>query len=104
MQKHMTTQVNMTHINQVGTVFVPVSDQDRALDFYIKKLGFEKRVDASYGGGKRWIEVDPPHSAINIALVPFEEGVPSFDDRTYCAFSTKDIESDFETLQTEGLI
>ena len=99
----MTNKINMTHIDQVGTVFVPVSDQDRALDFYLNILGFEKRTDASYGGGKRWIEVAPPLSSINIALVPSDEGVPSIDDRTYCAFSTKDIESDFETLQTRGV-
>jgi catechol 2,3-dioxygenase-like lactoylglutathione lyase family enzyme len=33
----------------VGTVFVPVSDQDRALAFYVDKLGFEKRADLGYG-------------------------------------------------------
>ncbi|HEX2467935.1 MAG TPA: VOC family protein [Solirubrobacterales bacterium] len=34
-----------THITHVGTVIVPVSDQDRALAFYVDKLGFEKRLD-----------------------------------------------------------
>jgi lactoylglutathione lyase len=28
------------------TTGIPVSDQDRALDFYVGTLGFEKRVDA----------------------------------------------------------
>jgi catechol 2,3-dioxygenase-like lactoylglutathione lyase family enzyme len=45
----MTTTTNTTCITQVATVFVPVSDQDRALEFYLDKLGFEKRVDFSYG-------------------------------------------------------
>jgi catechol 2,3-dioxygenase-like lactoylglutathione lyase family enzyme len=34
-----------THITGVGTVGVPVTDQDRALEFYVGKLGFEKRRD-----------------------------------------------------------
>ena len=36
----MTETKTRTHITQVGTVIVPVSDQDRALEFYLGKLGF----------------------------------------------------------------
>jgi hypothetical protein len=32
-------------INQVGTVFVPVADQGRALEFYVGNLGFGKREE-----------------------------------------------------------
>jgi len=31
-----------TRITQVGTVMVPVSDQDQAISFFVEKLGFEK--------------------------------------------------------------
>jgi catechol 2,3-dioxygenase-like lactoylglutathione lyase family enzyme len=65
-----------TPITDVRTVGVPVTDQDRALAFYIEKLGFEKRLDApveQFGG--RWIEVAPPCAAMTIALVPTYEGV-----------------------------
>jgi len=48
-----------THITAVRTVSVPVTDQDRALEFYVGKLGFEKRLEAPYGDGQRWIEVAP---------------------------------------------
>ena len=47
---------NRTHITEVRTVAVPVTDQDRALDFYVDKLGFEKRLDATFSGDRRWIE------------------------------------------------
>ncbi len=30
------------------TVGVPVTDQDRALDFYVDKLGFERRLDVPF--------------------------------------------------------
>jgi hypothetical protein len=34
-------QQNRTPITDVRTVGVPVTDQDRALEFYLDKLGFE---------------------------------------------------------------
>jgi catechol 2,3-dioxygenase-like lactoylglutathione lyase family enzyme len=67
-----------TPITDVRTIGVPVTDQDRAIEFYLDRLGFEKRVDApvpQFGG--RWIEVAPPGATITIALVPTREGVPA---------------------------
>jgi catechol 2,3-dioxygenase-like lactoylglutathione lyase family enzyme len=94
---------NMTHISQVGTVFVPVSDQDRALTFYLDKLGFEKRGDFSYGGGHRWVEVAPPGSTNAIALVPSTEGESGGGDVVRCAFATKDIEADHAAFRARGV-
>jgi hypothetical protein len=45
-----------TLINQVGAVFVPVADQDRAFGFYLDTLGFEMRADFTYGEDSRWME------------------------------------------------
>jgi len=36
-------------ITRAGTVGVYVGDQARALDFYVNKLGFEKRLDEPLG-------------------------------------------------------
>ena len=66
-----------SQITGVHTVGVPVTDQDRAIDFYVGTLGFDKRLDADMGGGRRWIEVVPGGSAITIALVAAHEGVPA---------------------------
>ncbi len=62
----------------VYTVGVPVTDQDRAVEFYVGTLGFEKLMDApveQFGG--RWIVVAPPGSATTVALVPAGEGLPA---------------------------
>jgi catechol 2,3-dioxygenase-like lactoylglutathione lyase family enzyme len=99
----MTDPANATHIRQVATVFVPVADQDRALDFYLDKLGFEKRADFPYGDGSRWIEVAPPGSANTISLVPPSEGKSSGGDETHCAFATEDIEADHRALRARGV-
>lgn len=57
------------HIPGVGTVYLPVSDQDRALAFYRDQLGFEMRSDTDYGEGVRWVEVAPAGAYTVIALV-----------------------------------
>ena len=64
-------------ITGVHTIGVPVTDQDRALGFYMGTLGFEKRLDADMGGGRRWIEVAPPGAAITVALVRSRDGLPT---------------------------
>jgi lactoylglutathione lyase len=67
-----------TPIADVRTVGVPVTDQDRALAFYVEKLGFEKRLDAPVEElGGRWIEVAPPRAATTLALVPARDRVPA---------------------------
>jgi catechol 2,3-dioxygenase-like lactoylglutathione lyase family enzyme len=92
-----------TQIDQVATVFVPVADQDRALRFYVDKLGFEKRADFIYDDGSRWIEVAPSGSTNVIALVPPSEGMSIGSGETHCAFSTRDIEADHAALSARGV-
>jgi len=62
-----------TRITGVGTVIVPVRDQDEALRFYVEQLGFETRMDGTFGDGQRWIEVAPPGAITTIALVPRQQ-------------------------------
>jgi predicted enzyme related to lactoylglutathione lyase len=67
-----------SNIHDVLSIGVPVSDQDRALEFYLETLGFEKRRDvpAPQLGG-RWIEVAPAGGAVTIALVPERDKSPA---------------------------
>jgi predicted enzyme related to lactoylglutathione lyase len=83
-------------------VIIPVSDQDRALTFYLEKLGFEQRADIPFGGGDRWVEVAPAGAATTIALMPPQEGDPVGID-TRVAFSTTDIDADFASLRANGV-
>jgi catechol 2,3-dioxygenase-like lactoylglutathione lyase family enzyme len=99
----MTDIPTATSISEVGTVFVPVSDQDRALAFYVDRLGFEKRADFAYGGGGRWVEVAPPGAANALALVPPNEGRATAGDETHCALATTDIDADHAALRSRGV-
>jgi catechol 2,3-dioxygenase-like lactoylglutathione lyase family enzyme len=91
-----------TRISQVGTVMVPVSDQDRAIAFYTEKLGFELRSDTPFGNGDRWVEVAPAGAATTVALVTPREG-QSAGVESGVAFSTSDIDADHAPLRERGV-
>jgi catechol 2,3-dioxygenase-like lactoylglutathione lyase family enzyme len=96
------TNATTAHITQVGRVIVPVSDQDRALDFYRDVLGFEVRGDTAFGEGERWLEVAPPGGSTALAIVPPREGQPAGID-THVALATDDVDADYEYLRGQGV-
>jgi catechol 2,3-dioxygenase-like lactoylglutathione lyase family enzyme len=98
----MTDTATSTRITQVSTVMVPVSNQDRALEFYVGKLGFEKRTDMPFGDGERWIEVVPPGTATTLALVTPRQG-ESAGIPTRVALASEDIDADYATLKERGV-
>jgi catechol 2,3-dioxygenase-like lactoylglutathione lyase family enzyme len=97
----MSQPTTSTAITDVATVAVPVSDQERALAFYVDVLGFEMRRDAAFGPGNRWIEVAPPGSSTTIALPPLGEVQPGVD--TGIRLSTRDAEADHARLRARGV-
>lgn len=92
-----------TGITAVRAVGVPVTDQDKALDFYTGTLGMEKRLDTplpQFGG--RWIEVGPPGAPTTIALVPAGEDHPAGVD-TGIRLSTPDATALHAELSARGV-
>lgn len=55
-------------ITKASTVGIYVSDQDRALDFYVNVLGLEKRIDEPMSPDARWIEVAPAGAETRLVL------------------------------------
>jgi catechol 2,3-dioxygenase-like lactoylglutathione lyase family enzyme len=92
-----------TRLSRIGTVIIPVSDQDRAIEFYVETLGFEKRVDVPFGDGYRWVEVAPADAATTIAIVPPPPGKPTGDVETGIALNTDDVDADHADLQAAGV-
>jgi catechol 2,3-dioxygenase-like lactoylglutathione lyase family enzyme len=92
-----------THINKVGVVVVPVSDQDRAIEFYVDKLGFEKRTDVPFGNGYRWVEVAPADAVTALAIVPPPPGKPTGNVETGIGLHSDDIDADHEHLKALGV-
>ena len=99
----MTSDKPAAAVTALATVFVPVADQDRALAFYIERLGFEKRSDFAYGDGHRWVEVAPPGSGMALALVSRDEGVTPPSAAAHCALATDDLDGSVALLRTQGV-
>jgi lactoylglutathione lyase len=61
-----------TTVSDIGVAMFTVADQDAALAFYTRKLGFELRSDVRFGENDemRWLEVAPPGSRARLALNP----------------------------------
>jgi catechol 2,3-dioxygenase-like lactoylglutathione lyase family enzyme len=95
----------MTQIKHVGTVIVPVSDQDRSIEFFVDKLGFELRSDIPYGEGSRWVDVAPPGADTTIALSPPMEGdsISPEGAQATIAFGTDDVDADHAQLRSKGV-
>ena len=98
----MTKAIRDTKIIDVAAVAVPVSDQDRALEFYVGTLGFEVRLDVPMSDGGRWIQVARPGAKIPVALVKAGDGVPTGLD-TGITFSTPDAEETHAVLAERGV-
>jgi predicted enzyme related to lactoylglutathione lyase len=91
-----------TKITQVGTVMVPVNDQDQAIAFYTEKLGLELRADIPFAGSERWIEVAPAGASTTVALVTPRPGEATGIE-TRIALSTSDIDADHADLLARGV-
>jgi catechol 2,3-dioxygenase-like lactoylglutathione lyase family enzyme len=91
-----------TRIQKLGVVCVPVSDQERAIEFYVETLGFEKRADIPFGNGYRWVEVAPAHAVTTIAIMPPPPGNPTGDVQTGIGLHTDDIEAVHADLKAAG--
>jgi catechol 2,3-dioxygenase-like lactoylglutathione lyase family enzyme len=92
-----------TRIGKIGTVCIPVSDQDRAIAFYVDTLGFEKRADVPFGNGYRWVEVAPADAVTTIAIAPPPEGQPTGNMQTGICLHTTDIDADHADLRARGV-
>jgi catechol 2,3-dioxygenase-like lactoylglutathione lyase family enzyme len=56
-------------VRDVTVVSVPASDQERAKEFYVGKLGFELVREDDSVPGIRWVQVAPKGGATSLTLV-----------------------------------
>jgi catechol 2,3-dioxygenase-like lactoylglutathione lyase family enzyme len=89
-------------ITQVGRVLVPVKDQDAAIEFYTKKLGFTLSADVPFGEGSRWVEVSPPGGGACVALVP-PQGEYTPGRMTGISLTSPDPRADYTEFKSNGV-
>jgi predicted enzyme related to lactoylglutathione lyase len=100
-RKYNKQEVNM--FTKIGTISVGVTDQDKALDFYVNKLGFEKIDDQPMSETERWLEVAPPGAQTHIMLGL--RGQSGGDKTGFTGFvlHTDNIEETCATLKARGV-
>lgn len=85
---------------------VYVSNQDDSLEFFLNKMGFEKRMDERFGDDFRWIVVAPPGHETGLILA---SGYGAADPEarvgvfTGIVFNTDDIDGEYERLFSAGV-
>jgi predicted enzyme related to lactoylglutathione lyase len=77
---------------------LPVLDQDRAIRFYIGKLGLNVVVDNPYQEGWRWLEFEVPGAATKI-LVTRREGEPR--EEPAIILVAEDVQHAYDTLKAK---
>lgn len=94
---------------KLKVIGIPVQDQEKALQFYTKKLGFIKKHDVPLGENNRWLTVVSKEEpdGVEVLLEPspnhfepsktyqkalFEAGIP------YTQFNVDDVQEEYERL------
>jgi catechol 2,3-dioxygenase-like lactoylglutathione lyase family enzyme len=92
-------------LKQVMYTTLFVSDQEKALDFYVNKLGFEKREE-NPAGRVKFVTVGLKGQDLQVVLWP---GTPGKADPTAgpipgaCIIDSSDLQGDFERLTSRGV-
>jgi catechol 2,3-dioxygenase-like lactoylglutathione lyase family enzyme len=89
-------------VNAVTVVSVPVSDQDRAKNFYTNVLGFQLLRDDDSVPGIRWLQVAPLTGDTTLTLVTWFDTMPAGSMRGL-VLATSDLDADYQRLRELGV-
>ena len=104
-------------ITKLSHATLYVTDQEKALDFYTHKLGFEVRTDFTMEGGFRWLTVGPRgQPEVELILYEVKPGM-GMDERVVShlraildqgamgggVFETEDCQATYEELTRKGV-
>lgn len=88
-------------ITHIAVLSLPVTDQDRARDFYVNTLGFDLIADQQFGPG-RWVQVAPKGASTTITLVTDFATMPAGSSKGL-VLETDDLAADLDALTGRGL-
>ena len=91
--------MSQTTITDIGTVGIPVTDQDKAVEFFVGTLGFEKRLDVRMGNSFRWVTVAAPGASTSVALITR----PDTGADTGIRFLVPDAETEYTVMRQRGI-
>jgi catechol 2,3-dioxygenase-like lactoylglutathione lyase family enzyme len=90
-------------IKAVKFVSVPVTNQDRALEFYTKQLGFRLITDSPFDGTQRWIELGIPRADTKVVLFTAAGQDKLIGGFMNVTFMADDVEATVKELKERGV-
>lgn len=91
---------------RLHSVNIYVKDQDRSLEFYLDKLGFDLAFDSRTQSGERLVAVAPPDGTAVLRLIaprPDSESYKLIGRPTQIAFLTEDVLAKFREWSRRGV-
>ncbi len=90
-------------IKSIATVAVYVDNQEKALDFWVNKVGFVKKAQIDMGNGYFWLEVAPKDAQSAIVLYP-KELMPIWNElKASITFECSNIAAFHSSLKQKGV-
>jgi catechol 2,3-dioxygenase-like lactoylglutathione lyase family enzyme len=90
-------------IKAIKLVTVPVSDQDRALEFYTEKLGFKVATDQPFNDEQRWIELRIPGADTRIVLFTMDGHEDRIGTMSGISFLADDVAATYREMVERGV-
>src|SRR6266581_8725611 len=90
-------------IKGIKFISIPVSDQDRALEFYTDKLGFRVHTDKPFNGKQRWIELSIPGADTGVVLFTADEHRDRIGTFSGISFHCQDVQRTYDELVGKGV-
>lgn len=89
-------------ISRINFQSIPVTDQDRALTFYIEHLGFHVHTDAPYSEGWRWIFLNLPGADTRLHFSKPEE--LQFSNVPALCLVSDDVDAEAARFKAAGVV
>lgn len=90
-------------IKQIATVAVYVEDQEKSLQFWTEKVGFEVMANHPMGPQAHWMEVAPPGAQSRLVLYPKKLMPNSEELKASIVFECEDIQGTYDRLAGNGV-
>jgi predicted enzyme related to lactoylglutathione lyase len=90
-------------IRYVKFVSVPTRDQDAALAFWTKKVGFEVATDQPMGPERRWIELSIPGAETRVVLYTPEGQEDRIGTFFNGSFACDDVDYTYKQMLARGV-
>ena len=90
-------------IKAIKFASIPVGEQQRSLEFFTQKLGFQVATDQPFDDKQRWIELKIPGAETKLVLFTpagQEDRIGSFSN---VVFFSDDVEGTYKSLSERGV-